>query len=264
MDLLPHFRREILAFETAARTAAKATTAPVVPSCPEWSMSDLVGHLGWVHRFVARIITERLRQPPEALDPDLMGLPEDLRGWQGPGHEPTTGPVPPSLIEWFGEGAFALESVFRKTPLDERVWTWAPEQTAGFWLRMQTIEAAVHRWDAEGAVGTAQPVAAELAADAVEQTFTVMAPARRMVRQAPPGAGERFRFRQSDGLGDWTVRFDGDEVVLTRDGTPGDVEVSGTASDLMLFLWGRIPAGRLQVTGERDRLDRYFALVPPL
>src|SRR3712207_1775237 len=65
------------------------------------------------------------------------------------------------------------------------VWTWSPERTTGFWLRMQTIEAAVHRWDAENAIGAGQPIDAELAADAVGQTFQVMAPARRAWRQAP-------------------------------------------------------------------------------
>ncbi|WP_431895455.1 maleylpyruvate isomerase family mycothiol-dependent enzyme [Nonomuraea sp. bgisy101] len=264
MDHLPHFRREILAFETAARKAAEAGTAPIVPSCPEWSVSDLVGHLGWVHRFVAHIITERLQEPPQALDPELLDLPPDLRGWQGPGQEPTPGPVPRSLIEWFGSGAFALESAFRKTGQDERVWTWSRDRTTGFWLRMQTIEAAVHRWDAEGAVGTAQPVEADLAADAVVQSLTVMAPYRRTVKQAPPGSGERFRFRQIDGAGDWTVAFNGDDVLLIEGGEPGDVELTGTASDLMLFLWQRIPPERLEVKGEREVLDRYFTLVPPV
>ncbi|WP_219466745.1 hypothetical protein [Nonomuraea rhizosphaerae] len=43
-----------------------------------------------------------------------------------------------------------------------------------------------------------------------------------------------------------------------------DVEVAGTASDLMLFLWRRLPAGRLGVRGDREVLDRYFTLVPPV
>ena len=36
---------------------------------------------------------------------------------------------------------------------------------------MQAIEAAVHRWDAENAVGVARPLDAALAADAIGQTF---------------------------------------------------------------------------------------------
>ena len=43
------------------------------------------------------------------------------------------------------------------------------------------------------------------------------------------------------------------------------IELIGTASDLMLFLWHRIPADeRLGVVGPRAVLDRYFTLVPPM
>lgn len=44
---------------------------------------------------------------------------------------------------------------------------------------------------------------------------------------------------------------------------PCDVELAGTASDLMLFLWHRIPADQLdEVKGDRGVLNRYFTLVP--
>jgi hypothetical protein len=46
MDYIPHFRREVLAFEAAVHKAADAEGAPLVPSCPGWSLSDLVAHLG--------------------------------------------------------------------------------------------------------------------------------------------------------------------------------------------------------------------------
>ena len=52
---------------------------------------------------------------------------------------------------------------------------------------MQAIEAAVHRWDAENAVGAARPLDAAIAADAVGQTFEVMAPMRRTVERRRQG-----------------------------------------------------------------------------
>jgi MDMPI C-terminal domain len=61
-----------------------------------------------------------------------------------------------------------------------------------------------------------------------------------------------------------TVRFDGDAVRLDA-AEPADVELVGTASDLMLFLWGRLTADRLHdVTGDRTLIDRYFVLVPSI
>lgn len=90
----------------------------------------------------------------------------------------------------------------------------------------------------------------------MSQTFEVMAPARRAWTQAPPGAEERFTFRRTDGPGTWTVLFDGNDVRLMDGTEPGDVRVAGTASDLMLFLWRRIPGDRLDVSGDPHMLDR--------
>ncbi|MEU0933820.1 maleylpyruvate isomerase family mycothiol-dependent enzyme [Embleya sp. NPDC005971] len=265
MDHISHFRREVRAFEAAARRGLNAPEAPVVPSCPEWTMSDLVVHLGGVHRFVARVVVAALAEPPPVTDIGIYALPEDRTGWPTPGGPtPTPGPLPPGLVDWFAAGAGELADAFAHTPAARTVWTWSAEQSVGFWLRMQTIEAAVHRWDAEQAVGAAAPVHAELAADAIAQHFEVMVPARRERGQAPPGSGEHLRFRQTDGPGDWALRLVGDEVRFGPAEGRGDVELAGTASDLALFLWGRLPVDRLTVTGDRDTADRYFTLVPPV
>ena len=262
MDHLPYFRQEVAAFAAAAHTAA-AEAAPIVPSCPSWSVSDLVLHLGSVHRYVTRTIAERLTTPPDPADRGSLHLPADLDGWPDPLTAPNTGPVPGGLVDWFAEGAAGLAELFETTDPAVTVWTWSAEQSVGFWLRMQTIEAAVHRWDLENALGSPAPLPAEPAADAVVQTFEVMAPTRRAWLQAPAGSGERMAFRQTDGDALWTVTFSGDEILLGSDGT-GDVELAGTASDLALFLWQRIPASQLEVKGDTGVLDRYFTLVPPV
>ncbi|REF00834.1 uncharacterized protein (TIGR03083 family) [Thermomonospora umbrina] len=274
MDHVAQFHREVSAFETAVRRAAEADSAALVPSCPGWSVSDLVGHLGGVHRFVAHLVRERIVEQPDALanlvddspaagtDLTFLGLPENLEGWPRPEHAPNRGPVPVGLVDWFGEGARALESLFRGRDPDERVWTWSSDHTVGFWVRMQTIEAALHRWDAENALGAGRPIDAALARDAIGQNFEVMAPYRRARQHAPPGTGERYRFTESDGTHVWTVTFAGDDVRLDGGTGPCDVELAGTAADLLLFLWQRIPADRLRVRGDRGVLDRYFTLVP--
>ncbi len=74
--------------------------------------------------------------------------------------------------------------------------------------------------------------------------------------------------RRCDGDDFWKIRFDGAGVV-SHDG-PCEVELTGTASDLMLFLWRRISAdaaagaGRFTVRGDASLLDRHFVLVPPV
>ena len=265
MDYAGHFQREAAAFEAAARQAAGAEAAPGVPSCPGWTVTDLVLHLGMVHRVVARVIGERMQRPPApGGDPSWLGLAEEWNGWLPPRRAPEGAPLPAGLLDWFGAGAAGLAEHFHAAEPGEPVWTWSPDHSVGFWQRMQAIEAAVHRWDAENAVGTARPLDAALAADAVGQTFEVMAPMRRAVTKAPSGQGERFLFRRTDGPQIWAVQFDGDTVRLGAPGGQPDIQIDGTASDLALFLWQREVTGRLEVRGDSALLDRYFALVPPV
>jgi len=246
MDHLRHFHREVVAFEAAARLAVGSGTAVRVPSCPDWTVSDLVFHLGSVHRLVAGVVRARLTAPPDT----------SATSQQQPG------PVTDELVDWFAAGAADLEAAFREADPTEEVWTWWYDRTVGFWIRMQTIEAAVHRWDAQASVGVPDPIPAELAADAVGQTLEIMAPARRAMRQAPPGQGERYAFRSTDGEGAWSVCFQGATVEWTHSAQPAEVVLEGTTSELMLFLWGRVPADALHVSGDHEVLDRYFTLVP--
>jgi uncharacterized protein (TIGR03083 family) len=262
MDYVRHFGEEITAFEAAAQKAAGADTAPPVPSCPGWTMTDLILHAGMVHRLAARVIGERLQQAPGA-DPAEDGLPGDWASWLPPGRAPEGTGVPAALLDWFHEGAEALEErLFLASP-DEPVWSWAEERTVGFWQRTQAIEAAVHRWDAQKVAVDAAVIDSSLATDAVRQALEVLIPLRRAGAKAAPGQGEHFRFRRTDGPQSWTVRFRGDAVLLGPSGDDCDIEIAGRASDLALFLWKRPVTGQLDILGDTRMLRRYFELVPP-
>ena len=248
MDLIAHFERETTAFHRAALMAAMPDAPPPVPSCPDWTTADLVGHLGHVHRVVNHVIVERL----ESMPPDrktLFPAPADATG--------------DDLADWFAEGATELTATFRTTDPKTAAWTWGDEHGVGFWLRAQAIEAAVHRWDLEGAIGSPQPVDEELAADGVAQFLDVVLPfRRRTAKQVPPMKGESYRFRQTDGSGVWSIALDPDGPRPLADDEAADVELAGTASDLLLFLWHRIPGEPLVVDGDTKALQRFFVLVP--
>ncbi|MFB7054133.1 maleylpyruvate isomerase family mycothiol-dependent enzyme [Streptomyces vinaceus] len=262
------FQSESEAFDHAVRRAAGGgREAPPVPSCPGWSVADLVGHLGSVQRYLTHILRERNMEPPDPTDLTLYALPEDpavRAAWPRHDATPHRGPVPEELFDWSAAAARELADALRDLGPDLPVWSWSAEQTSGFWSRMQTIEQAVHRWDAETVIGDPAAFDSAFATDAVAQTFEVMVPARRGWRSAPAGTGERYRFRRSDGPESWTLEFTGAEVLLEPDGTgPVGVEAAGTASDLTLFLWQRLPATGLDVTGDSALLKRWFTLVPP-
>lgn len=249
MDHIAHFERETTAFHRAALMAALPDDPPPVPSCPDWTSVDLVRHLGHVHRLVNHVIVERLETPP----PDrhaLFTAPADATA--------------DDLADWFAEGATALAATFHATDPKVRVWTWGEQQDVGFWLRAQTLEAAIHRWDLEGAIGSPQPVDEELAADGVPQFLDVVIPFRRAQKSPPAMKGERYRFRQTDGSGSWSIALDPDGLRPLADDEPADAELAGTASDLLLFLWHRIPGDPLLASGNAKALQRFFVLVPPV
>ncbi|HJP80199.1 MAG TPA: hypothetical protein VJ914_38360 [Pseudonocardiaceae bacterium] len=122
---------------------------------------------------------------------------------------------------------------------------------------MQTIEAAVHRWDAQTGLGTPAPIDTDLAVDVIAQNFEVMVPAHHSWAQAPAGQGETFRFHATDADRAWTVRFDGD--TLTATDQQARHEFTGTASELALFLWHRIPLD----AADPAAADTWFTLAPP-
>lgn len=248
-------------------TARLKTDPPVpdVPSCPAWNMTDLVLHLGGVQRHVGRIIRERQREAVPVSRDDLgwLNLGQPYLEWLVTGHAPRDQSLPMDVLAWFEEGASQLEHVFLATDPEEPVWTWSSERRVGFWVRMQTIEVAVHRWDAQLAHGVTEPIATELAADGIDHMFDYLLPARREWAEARTGEGEAYHFHRTDGPGEWMVRFRPDGVEVTREHGKGDVAVRDTASNLLLFLWQRIPATRMEVFGDAMLLDRYFELVPP-
>ena len=247
MDLIAHFERETTAFHRAALMAALPDVPLPVPSCPDWTTEDLVRHLGRVHRRVNHVIVERMETvPPDGQTP--FAAPADATG--------------EDLADWFAEGATALAETFRATDPKTAVWTWGNEHSVGYWLRMQAVEAAVHRWDLEGAIGSPQPVDEELAADGVAQFLDDVLPFRRSTKQGAAMAGERYRFRQTDGSGVWSIAFDPDGLRPLGEDEQADVELAGTASDLLLFLWHRIPGEPLVVNGDAKALQRFFELVP--
>jgi Mycothiol maleylpyruvate isomerase N-terminal domain len=142
VDYVAHFGREVAAFETAARAALGAQPAPAVSSCPGWRVTNLVLHLGTVHRYVARVIAGRLQEPPpEGEDLAWLAVPGECAGWLPPGEVPGGAALPATLLDWFAVGAAGLRAQFQEAGPDEAVWTWSADHTVGFWQRMQATGA---------------------------------------------------------------------------------------------------------------------------
>jgi uncharacterized protein (TIGR03083 family) len=209
-----------------------------VPSCPGWTVADLVEHLTsllrWVRESVARGVTtkpdDRVTPVPRPDWPDALdGLRRELTGTS--------------------ETLDALDPEFP-------AWTWpAQARKAGFWQRRMAHEVSVHRWDAELAAGRPTPIETKLAADGVNEVLDTWLPAGR--RKGSTEMHGVVHLVATDASYEWFVRLRGAGVALLDTGTILDsddhhprAEATGTASELLLTLMGRRQPDVLMVTGD--------------
>jgi uncharacterized protein (TIGR03083 family) len=211
-----------------------------VPSCPLWSVADLLGHIGRIHRWVANLVVERA---PE-------------RGAHWSEAEP---PDERELLSWFTHGVTLLADALADAGPDTSVWSWTPDATSGFWARRQAQETSIHRYDAALAAGRAEPLDGRLAADGIDELFSLAPywPWASRVR----GDDERLHLHCTDRDGEWLVRLLPEGLGVTKQHAKGDVAARGTASDLFLFLYGRVAPEALEVFGDADLLARFRGLV---
>jgi uncharacterized protein (TIGR03083 family) len=258
-DLLEAFHREAAALAAAAGRDLRAA----LPCCPGWTATDLLVHLATIYASITRNIREGQGEDIVHELDDLRLEPayeEWLRRDRAAAHRP------PDLDDWYGRCAGALEDAFREAGPDAVTWTWWEQnQTVGFWIRRMAHETVVHRWDVESAHGEGNPIDAPLAADGVEEALQIYQPRWCRGQSRLAGRGETYLFAATDVDGAWLVRFpvEGGMEVDAAGGAGAEVRLRGSASDLLLFLWHRIPAERLEISGDAELLGRYFELVPP-
>ena len=236
-DYCTALRREGHTLTAAARAAG---IDAAVPSCPEWKIADLLGHVGRLHHWVATIV-------------ESAG---DAPGDHWSDAEP---PAPSERLDWFDGGVDLVTDALLRVDPATPAWSWTTDNTAGFWARRQANETAVHRFDAQLAAGSTEPIAQPLAVDGIDELFDLIPywPWAERVR----GNGETLHFHCTDGDGEWLARLDPDALVVTREHAKGDVAARATASDLLLFLYGRVDTDALQVFGDASLLALWRELV---
>lgn len=110
-------------------------------------------------------------------------------------------------------------------------------------------EVAVHRWDVSHALGAPEPIEADLAADGVDEALHVFLPYS-LARGPVDGLAGTFSVQAADTGDAWFGRLlpDASDVVRGVPASLPDARLHGTASDLLLALWGR----PVEVSAEGD------------
>jgi uncharacterized protein (TIGR03083 family) len=220
-EYLPVLQKTNARFADAAAEAVlgRGWQAPV-PGCPGWTLADLVWHLAEVQHFWAWVVRTRASDPGAYVQP-ARHPDEELLG--------------------FGLAQSAeLETVLDGAHPAERVWTWAPRRDVGFVLRRQTMEAVVHTADVEQVLGDVRPVPADVGLDGLDEWLEVMVPGA--LPQGPPDGAHPVVLHAVD-AGEERVLFPGSRPVPIA-------RLTGTAGDLLLAVWRRLPVEVLTVDGD--------------
>jgi uncharacterized protein (TIGR03083 family) len=217
------------------RAADPETT---VPTCPGWSLRQLLTHVGRGDRWAAMIVRERADERV-----DLRSVPD--------GKPPADDP-----IGWLADSARLLVDAVAATGPDVPVWTFTGPKPAAWWIRRRLHESTVHRADAANALGVPYEIEAALAADGVSEWLDILT-SRPVPDGGPtlPDGATLHLHATDDGLGtdgEWLVRSEDGRVAWEHGHGKGTAAVRGSAADLLQAVSRRIPAddARLQVLGD--------------
>jgi uncharacterized protein (TIGR03083 family) len=231
-EYLPVLEKADARFAAAAAEAVleHGWRAPV-PGCPGWRLDDLVWHLSEVQHFWSWVVRKRAQDPSAYVAPQRR--PDD------------------ELLGFLAAQNAELETALAGADPSARVWTWAPQQDVGFVLRRQAQEATVHTVDVEQVLGDVRPIPADVALDGIDEWLEVMVPGA--LPGGPPEHAHPVVLHAVDADAERTL-FPG-----TR---PFPIAaLTGTAGDLLLTVWRRIPLEVLTVDGDAPQAAAMINLV---
>jgi uncharacterized protein (TIGR03083 family) len=227
------------------RAAGAAGLAARVPGCPDWTVAELVAHLGKVQLFWAADVAAGPASDPPA---------EDAIG----DHEPQG-----DLLEWSAGATARLMAALTDAGPDRMCWTWWEEtavapNTAGAVARHQVQEAAVHAFDAQQAGGRAEPLPRAVAADGVGEFLTIELPTNGPWPYEPGAV-----VLETGAGGTWLVSLGPEGVHVLEGGAHGHAHraatVTADASDMVLSFYRRDIGHSLQVDGDPDLVPQLLA-----
>ncbi|MEU0228850.1 maleylpyruvate isomerase family mycothiol-dependent enzyme [Streptomyces sp. NPDC006284] len=260
MTLLTHERycdeTALQVRQLRAVVGSGADLSATVPTCPDWSLEDLVRHVGRALRWVELIVRTRAEEE----------VPVD----RAPGSAgPATRGDAAALDEWLAESGARAVHALREAGPDGRAWSWFGDHTAGFWARRMTHELLVHGVDASLAAGRpVEAVAADVAADAIDEWLEIVRFVQRVLPDGPTkelrAPGRSIHLHATDaGAGsnaEWLIELGEEGVTWRRGHEKATVALRGPLTDVLLAFYRRLPpdAPGLQVLGDRGLLDLWL------
>lgn len=235
-DYLAHLERDGRRIVDLARGDLDAP----VPTCPGWTLRDLVEHTYGVYAWLT-----------EAGRVDRDGPPSERIDVEPPPGE--------HHADWLGARLDETLAVMAALDPAERRWTWAhgPGDVAQWYFRRLAQETLVHRLDAERTAGAITDVDPAFAVDGVDEMCDVFLP--HAIGRAIGGAGQTLHLHATDAEGEWLLTLHADRVDVRRGHAKGDAAIRATARDLLLEMWGRDPLGEVEPFGDASVVAMFRA-----
>ncbi len=220
--------------EQLAECVGAASSDAEVPTCPGWTVSDLVAHVGHTQHWVSEIIERRIVDPAQ-LPTEMATVPTEPDDWPA----------------WLSDGGARAVAACSDEALEAPVFNAATDDRTGgeFWLQSLLNEAVIHGADAAYAAGRDVDVDADIAADLISNHLAMLtsptwAARRPESASALSGAGETLHWHATDepGLGeagDWFIERRPEGATWQARSGEADVSVSGPAKSLLLILTRR-------------------------
>jgi uncharacterized protein (TIGR03083 family) len=276
-------RREMVRL---ADISSKIALPEPVPTCPAWTLADLVSHIRQGHEWATAILTTR--STVFLAPPGLSDAPDDDRSWtekvasgaRGSAQEGSLAD-PQRRVHWLMEGTDRLIDALDEVGADVPIWAPRGKQTKEYWARWALFEAAVHRADLCLMAGLPFVLDTDVALICVNSFLTACADPAAEKFLSPlfseiPRGGQTLRFQPEqapadshlDNFPNWLITCAPDGVQITRDAPPSDladVTIMAAPADLLMVVKGRLRPDSPLVTVQGDRalldlwLSRAFA-----
>ncbi|ALG15670.1 hypothetical protein AOZ06_50640 [Kibdelosporangium phytohabitans] len=233
---MAHIVEQAEALKAAA--VAAGPSAPV-PTCPEWTVNDLVRHIATVHNMAC----EALKLTPADSRPPAPDLPEN---WD-------------DLLTWWDGKRTEMVAALGSAGSGVQAWGFVPGTgTFGWWARRQAHETAIHRLDAEHAHSENIPTLLfdpELAADGIDEALVMLSPYRAHMKRPEVTVEGTLLVHAADAGRAWMVNAEGGAVKagpIEDSGTDADATLAGTADAVYRAAWKR-PSHAI-LTGREEML----------
>ncbi len=239
-----------------AESAALAGPDAAVPTAPEWTVRDLVEHVGQTQHWVAEIIERRITDPTQ-LPMEMAVLPADPREWQA----------------WLSESAQRVARACSDDALDAPVFNAAGDERCGtrFWMSSVLNETVVHGFDVANAAHRPADIDADIAAALISNHLRMLtSPTWAMQRsesaRAIRGTEQTLQWLATDTADDtgaWFVEQRPDGATWQPGNQQADVTVTGPAGSLLLILTRRLPltdrdAANVSVDGDTELAQHWL------